>query len=487
MMEILDQLTGVMPLIGLVVLLRFSFTRYRNAILPSLKEKLAEDRYRTQIIANKTSPAGDAYFNALTRITTWADTFYGRRKWGFRAFKRCLTLALVYPVIAAILAWVIANTHSPGGVQIFADHPDLGGRLWRALVIVAISVAIGRMLRKPGGLAGMIDGSLRTMWTRLTSAGGVLSKAFALVGFAAAVVLAYVLAVAGVVFRVLAVFNAVSLVFVAVLVVAVLITLAVASEAALDAVLDGASVLAGDAANAVAAATIVVVTLTAAIAGTAPGVVIVVTTVNVAGKPEIVGILLFLYLALPLCNAAADFLSVAVTRSILGRLASKRPGLVEVVILLFLDLVFGLICLALLAFLLTNMLDLWAVWLPDSLPLDWRAYWQTAWDDPWQGIALWMMAATTLLPTILHMSLGMGAVLTRSLRLHSKSIRRLQDSPYQGGLSRTDRTDIAKRLIRGDAFGALLGACAVFGLGYLGWLAWPSIAGLIRQFFAVTT
>ncbi|MBL4767846.1 MAG: hypothetical protein JKY94_09045, partial [Rhodobacteraceae bacterium] len=198
-------------------------------------------------------------------------------------------------------------------------------------------------------------------------------------------------------------------------------------------------------------------------------------------------LILFFYLLLPLCNAVADFLSVAATRGFLGYVSAKRPGLLAILTLLCFDLVLGATFLGLLLFLLTQLLDLWAFWLPDTQPLDWRAYWQTAQIDPWQGIALWLMALTTLLPTLFHLVSGIGAVLTHSLRLQSGAIRRLQECIASGGPSDPDCTDIAKRLIRGKFYGHTMAATLLFGFGYLVWRAWPTIATYAQQFLPMTT
>ena len=59
------------------------------------------------------------------------------------------------------------------------------------------------------------------------------------------------------------------------------------------------------------------------------------------------------------------------------------------------------------------MLEFWAWLSPDSLLFDWRAYWAETRADPSQGTMLYLMLVTTLIPTILHVVAGLGAVVVQ--------------------------------------------------------------------------
>ncbi len=98
---------------------------------PALKKQLADpqswpllrDRYRTHGAAG--------YFAALGRLNSWADGFYGKTLFGAQAFERSIILALVYPSIALLLAWLIFNAGEVGEVVFLPESFDFWQRLWR--------------------------------------------------------------------------------------------------------------------------------------------------------------------------------------------------------------------------------------------------------------------------------------------------------------------------------------------------------------------
>lgn len=122
----------------------------------------------------------------------------------------------------------------------------------------------------------------------------------------------------------------------------------------------------------------------------------------------------FLFLTtLPILNAAADTASIAATRSFLAHLGLTRAGLGRILSLLLWDICIATMCLTALIGGFIIVLELWAAIAPDSLLFDWRAYRDAMWADPGQGTMLYLMCLTTLIPTIIHLWAGLGAVLTQ--------------------------------------------------------------------------
>ncbi|MCO4841052.1 MAG: hypothetical protein KC447_13290, partial [Rhodobacteraceae bacterium] len=64
---------------------------------------------------------------------------------------------------------------------------------------------------------------------------------------------------------------------------------------------------------------------------------------------------------------------------------------------------------------------------PTTVPLDLRAYWTGVQADPRTVVALYLMAMTTLIPTLIHITIGLGAILTqRSVSLLRMAIELTQ-------------------------------------------------------------
>ncbi|OQW98577.1 MAG: hypothetical protein BWK73_52195 [Thiothrix lacustris] len=125
----------------------------------------------------------------------------------------------------------------------------------------------------------------------------------------------------------------------------------------------------------------------------------------------------FFYLALPLVNALLDWLSWWVSRFFLERTA-QAPRVRVIVLDVVLD--FGVAVLFMLALCLllpagAILLDsLYAGWVDveTGVPAEtgWQEYAVWARDDPWgKGIMVTLMLVTTLIPTLLHILLGLMA------------------------------------------------------------------------------
>jgi hypothetical protein len=96
------------------------------------------------------------------------------------------------------------------------------------------------------------------------------------------------------------------------------------------------------------------------------------------------------------------------------------------------DFFFALICLFGLLAAITGGLALWGQVGPTTLPFTARAYAQEVLADPWQGMALYLMIATTLLPTFLHFLTGLWAMFAHRGRLLTAQAERLETAMAAG-------------------------------------------------------
>ena len=197
--EFLKDHGGAFGFFGsLAALIGVVMTYYRTAVLADMKEKLDDPHHRARVIETRGGGWTTGYFAALEGLTDWADRFYGRARFGWHAFERCLMLAFLYPVLAALLAWVVANAHSPGGLPLFDDQPGAWSRLWRAGIVLASGVSFALYLANLERIIARIDSFLRFFLPNLNRAHGFLSKACALfIAVAGAFAVAFAGAVAG--------------------------------------------------------------------------------------------------------------------------------------------------------------------------------------------------------------------------------------------------------------------------------------------------
>jgi len=63
---------------------------------------------------------------------------------------------------------------------------------------------------------------------------------------------------------------------------------------------------------------------------------------------------------------------------------------------------------------MTSSLHLWAALCPSTLPRNWRACaGQICAGDLRRGTMVWLIPATTVLPTLIHLAAGLGAIAAR--------------------------------------------------------------------------
>ena len=187
---------------------------------------------------------------------------------------------------------------------------------------------------------------------------------------------------------------------------------------------------------------------------------------------------LLLYLALPILNAVADWLSIAITRRFLAPLAeaatdaAKRPSLPLILMRSAFDLVLALICLAGLLATIVLALTVWDRVSPGTLPFTWQAYWAEIASDPARGIPLYLMIATTLLPTVVHLIAGFGAMFTYRRQALEREADILDQKLETGAaLTEIERGDMVRRVRRAGATGVCLSGFGSLVLIYV--ILWP--------------
>ncbi len=388
-------------------------------------EAYAQDpAYRARLIARHACTTADGYYMTLETLLDRAEHFYGAPKLR-SVFGRCLSLAYFYPLLAALLAWVVANQTAPGGFEMFQDIPDWPDRLWRGTVFIIAFAALFWIIGNKNNFYEKLRDSLRQRIDRSPHRAGFLSKP---ARWGSRDLFTIVLA----------------------------FTLAIALVGAVALAIVGAQALALTRAVAGAVAGAVALALTRAVAGAI--FLAFAFPLTLADEPEVATSLMFLYLLLPLANALADLLSLSITHGFLRHMLRQRPGFWGIIGHLLFDLIAGLVCLALLLALLVGMLELWGLqtWLP--LPFDWRAYRDDIHSDRWQGTALWLMAFTTLLPTLVHVVFAATIACTQKSASTRRAVALLATSPDP---SPARAMEIAGLLRWGQVWG-ILGAMLIW-------------------------
>ncbi|MGR3709838.1 MAG: hypothetical protein ACU0A9_10405 [Alterinioella nitratireducens] len=409
--------SGIIAFFALVLSLLFAVligARARAGI-PSLGDILKDRASWPRLTQRWRRGWGQAYFDAIAEVQQFAVAFYGPKALSFRAFDRCLTLALLYPILAVLLGWVVANAYDPGGLALFPDEPRFLVRIGKAMALIGAWGICFWILKNAEKFADFFVDRLL----------GPLDTAPARTGFLAKAVRAG--------FELLAVAVA------------------------------GAFAVAGAGAVAFAVAVAVVVVVAVAVA---------------VGNQEAAALILLLYLALPILNAVADWLSIAITRRFLAPLAeaatdaAKRPSLPLILMQSAFDLVLALICLAGLLAAIVLALAVWDRVSPGTLPFTWQAYWAEIASNPLRGIPLYLMIATTLLPTVVHLIAGFGAMFTYRRQALEREADILEDKLNTGAaLTEIERGDMVRRVrrVKAAGFGLALFCCAALFL----LIVWP--------------
>lgn len=175
---------------------------------------------------------------------------------------------------------------------------------------------------------------------------------------------------------------------------------------------------------------------------------------------EATSLVIFFYVLLPVTNALADWVSLAITRWFLSG-SADADGLGKILLRSLGDLSAALLCLFGLLATLVGVLSLWGIVSPATQPVDAFEYWQQIRAHPAQGTALYLMVATTLLPTFVHFLLGLWAMFAHKGRRLSDQATRLEAFATNGNIpGAVARDEIIQQVKIANRLGFLLALLA---------------------------
>lgn len=359
------------------------------------------------------------------------------------------SIAYAYPVLALLIGWAAFDAGSLGGAELLPSREGILDRTWRVVAVAAGGGLAGWTVFNSARLGDLVVARLKIRFDMATRRTGFLTKSVGRVAEFVIFVVAFGVAVAAGLF-----------------VASASAVLSFGAVFDVDAVLDVGAfalgiVLAGCIAVAVAGAA--AVSSAVAIAGFVIG--------AVAGAVAATTVFVF-FLMLPWLNALADLVSLWATRSFLEFVVKRQPGIPGILALFALDLVAAVLCLAGLIAGMMLGLDFWQWLFPENLAFDWRAYRDTLLAGSWgQGTMLYLMVATTLVPTAVHLVAGIAGVLTHRSRLQGRVGSRLSEMRDDPAAS-WSKDELDKRLwdLRKAAFVGLF--CATVLIVALGLALW---------------
>ena len=433
MTELFNTLTPYLTIIGIVAGLVLAFFRISGS-----KGDFLRWTQRNSI--------AERYHALLRWLLRRAEHLYDSRWLSWQAFAFSLVLAYLYPVLAALLGYALANNTQVAGLKLF-DAQD--NALLRWLVLLALLAMIVLTIRiwlnyqrinarydslsqrlfgsrLPGRLLLALVVAAALLLYRYYASGGIDWTDFAVAGAGAGAV---TVAVAG----------AVAFAIVAALVGAFTLAFAVAFADAVASTFAFAFAfaLAFALAFAVAVAVAVAVTFAAAVAATVALAVVSVISSYLRGYYADAQAVLLLYLMLPLINALFDCVSVKYSRYFSTRIAAgEGTGMVSKHLLL--DAILALLFFFGLLLALPPLIDgyNWLCSFTSLPPINWRELALQARDDPWgAGILVTLMLLSTLIPTLLHLLMAGLALGGRGLFLGYFARGMQQNSMYVFGLA----------------------------------------------------
>lgn len=196
---------------------------------------------------------------------------------------------------------------------------------------------------------------------------------------------------------------------------------------------------------------------------------------NIFYDPELSTILILFFSVLPFLNALLDMVSIGITRTFLNRIVALRPSFRMIAVQISLDLIWAAICLSILIASTILVLEVFLLIPNMGIAFYWQEYLWEIQQDWRNGSALYLMVATTLVPTIVHVIVGLGAALTyRSNML--KQVANLLREKETAGAEKLNKAELQKAQITiwmantgGIAFSTLLTFGAAYIIGSLGW------------------
>lgn len=359
-----------------------------------LKNPLSRARIKSTL--EKHGPF-ERYQAWLSHFNEKTDEIFGvntSRRWlicrlaTLKSFGICLTAAYVYPMLVWLIAWIFGASPFFAGRQIMPDIKDEWFRLLVVLTLFLFAGLFGLYVHRFGQFSDWItDNFCRIFQVDTATAPPLTRRITGSAGLVGAVAIAGCIAGAG----------------------AIAIVSAIAGA--------GAILIAGVGAVAV----VVVVAVAVAVAGVVAIAFAIAGAIALAGAGVDASVWVLFLIALPLANASVDGLSLLITRFFLKRASSISPGFPGALQLLgdlVADFTAAFICLVCLAALLPNVVIFYNSIAPaiHQPAIAWTEYLNNAVNDPWgHGLFVWLMLLTTMVPTFVHLSLGLTAVFAAGL------------------------------------------------------------------------
>ena len=386
-----DWLNGVLVWGGwgfVAILASFALPALVQPFLPDKNDYVAQlgdpvDRARLKAELSGQRSALDLYLDGVSGLRARLEQAFGP-PWSWRAFDRCLLVAFVYPIFLLVMGWALGAPGTIGTLRLLPEQAP-AQRALSALVLVSISLALffwfkldiperfGRYVRDLI-VARQTKGQRDDLW---------FANVAGFVAFAVAIAGAVAIAIAG----------AVAFAF----------AFAGAGAVAFAFAFAGAGAVAFAFAFAGAGA----VAFAFAFAGAGTGA---------------FAVAYFVFLcALPVANAVLDWLSWWATRALLHGVNRGRRGPLGLLMAagaVLLDLLVAVICLVALCAVAAIILELAnAVFVSRGWPIfDWRQQMEQAIRAPFtEGFLVTGMLVTTLVPTLLHVGVGLGHLFASAL------------------------------------------------------------------------
>lgn len=364
-----------------LIALYFAWTGSRAQTAQKRRERILDTRMWDDMIATLQPDWANRYYAAIAASTGWFDRVYGPRLLGGMAFDRALTFAFLYSFTTFIMGWVLFDIGTIGGVQFIASKDSILERLIHLFTSLLGPIFLYYLIK-----SAISDNTLIIF-------GKIFSRDFQKT---ARTLLIPVIAI---------------------------YSLSSTSIMNYTYFLSFTLAIAGSGAGAVAFALSLGATFVYFCAFSfveidyLPFFDLDYGTVS-DSELLFMGAFLFFMLLLPTINSIADYISIAATRFFLRRIMIFKANIFAYILWLLIDIAIASICIVILIYLITKSLDVWDAYFPIILPLDWRQYRATVCGGDWRaGTMLWLMLATTLAPTALHLAAGLGAVFSHRAQL----------------------------------------------------------------------
>ncbi|MEO0990945.1 MAG: hypothetical protein AAFX00_08360 [Pseudomonadota bacterium] len=528
---------GTVQLVGSVLLVFVTAlvtARAARTGVPTLQSEFEDPASYPTLIARYDRTGGAAYFAGIRRVLGFADWAYGPRLIGWRALRTCLILAFIYPYLALVLGWMLFDTRLVGGMQMVDTETGFGSRLSSGLQILATFSVFLLLMAYSYALAERLDCFTRHLNRQYLSTQNLLKKRFRQ---ASLVSVAVLLSAFGA-FIVAAFFPATVIIAVGLVgfdLFGFLITasagVAVAGSLILTPLREyrlfllglpfgpyaffnffpGSAWLAGAVgafvgkfplnahlgwdflllmvvpgvfvsivARGLFGSNLGAASAAVGSAGALSGFYLTeaaFTQFPQGGQGTHLGVQFLLWaLLLPTINALTDLVSLVASRMFLRHLEAHGHGVWRTLLHLVLDLCVAVMCLAFLLCAMVGLLELseWGAGTP--LAFQWRDYWADVRANPGHGTMLYLMVFTTLIPTLVHLIAGLGAIVTQRARISAEVAEALRAQVWTGEvLPVAVVTDLIRKVQRAERWGYF--SATVLVLMPVALIAWAVLSG----------